>query len=135
MSMFEQATRLKLRFPSTKNELTVEQLWDLPLQSKTGFDLDSVAKGVNAQLKSVTEESFVATTNSPAKTLLTLQLEIIKSIIATKIEENRIARDKAANAAERNKLLDILGTKQDEELKGLTKEQLLERINKLEQAA
>jgi hypothetical protein len=133
--MFEQATRSKIRFPSNKGELSVEQIWDLPLESKTGFDLDSVAKAINSQLKSVTEESFVATTTSPAKSRLTLQLDIVKHVIATKIAENKAARDRAANAAERNKLLDILGTKEDEELKGLTKEELLKRIEALNKAA
>ena len=46
MSIFEQASRLKLRFASVKGELTIEHLWGLPLQSKTSFDLDTVAKAV-----------------------------------------------------------------------------------------
>jgi hypothetical protein len=47
-NLFERATRLKLRFSTNKNEITVEDLWELPLQSKTGFDLDNVAKRANA---------------------------------------------------------------------------------------
>ena len=61
MNLFEIATRAKFRFDSLKGALTVEQLWELPLQSRTGVDLDTVAKGINASLKEVAEESFVPT--------------------------------------------------------------------------
>ncbi len=43
-SMFEYATRHKLRFTSSKGELTVEQLWDAPLLSGDGFNLNNIAK-------------------------------------------------------------------------------------------
>lgn len=135
VQIFEQASRQKLRFPSNRGELMTEQLWDLPLQSKGGFDLDSVAKAVNAQLKSVTEESFVSNGSNPAKVKLTLMLDVVKHIIAVKLAENEAARNKAANAAERQKLLDALGDKQTEELKGMSKDQLLARIAELDSAA
>jgi hypothetical protein len=51
MNIFEQATRRAIRFESAKGDLSVEQLWDLPLQSRNQFDLDTVAKTVNRQLK------------------------------------------------------------------------------------
>ena len=66
---------------------------------------------------------------------LSAELEIIKSIIATNIKENEIARNKAAALSEKNKLIEILDSKQDKELKGMTKEQILARINDLEKAS
>ena len=65
-NLFMQATREKFRFESSKGDLSVEQLWDLPLTSRTGFDLDTVAKAVNADLKASNEESFVNASNNPA---------------------------------------------------------------------
>ena len=53
INIFEQASRAKLRFDSVKGQLVTEQLWDLPLQSKTNFDLDTVAKGISGALLSV----------------------------------------------------------------------------------
>ena len=132
MSIFEQASRQKLRFPTNKGALTTEQLWDLPLQSKSQFDLDTVAKSVSGELRGATEESFVATTVNPAKKELELKLEIVKHVIAVRIAENEAARNAAARETEREKLLGILADKQDEELKNLTPEQIKERLTALE---
>lgn len=60
MNIFEIAAIQKFRFPTIKGEVTTEALWDMPLVSKNGFDLDDVAKTVNAALKSVTEESLLS---------------------------------------------------------------------------
>lgn len=132
MSIFEQASREKIRFPSLRGLLTVEQLWDLPLQSKTGVDLDSVAKDINAQLKSVTEESFVQTNANPLKVPLTLALDVVKHVIAVRMKENEEARNKAARADERKRLVEALGEKQDKELLNLSKAELLARIEQLD---
>ena len=131
MSIFEQASIQKIRFQSVRGELTTEQLWDLPLQSKNQFDLDTVAKEANASLKSVTEESFVTTTTSPAKARYELMLELVKHVIAYKLKANEDARNKAAKAAKKEKLLGILGEKQDAALKELTAEELAKQIAEL----
>lgn len=131
MSIFEQASRQKLRFPSLKGELTVEQLWDLPLQSKSGFDLDTIAKAVSRDLKAVTEESFVIET-SPANTTLVLKLDLMKHIIAVRLAENAAAVNRAARAAERQKLLGVLADKQDESLKALTPAEIQQRLAELD---
>ena len=73
-NLFLQATREKFRFESPKGDLSVEQLWDLPLTSRTGFDLDTVAKTVNADLKASNEESFVNVNNNPAVSRLQAKL-------------------------------------------------------------
>lgn len=132
MNIFELATRQALRFPSARGDLTTEQLWDLPLQSKNQFDLDTVAKTVNAALKGVAEESFVSTTNNPAKNKFELMLEVVKHIISTKIKEAEDARQASALRAEYNKLRGIQADKQDEALKALTPEQIDARLKELE---
>lgn len=128
MNIFEQATILKLRFTSIKGELTAEQLWDLPLQSKTGFDLDNVAKTANTTLKAFAEESFVNATGNPQKAKYELMMEIVKHIIASKVAENEAARNATARKAERDKLVSILGDKEDEALRSLTPEQIKARL-------
>lgn len=130
-NIFEQATRTGIRFATSRGLISTEQLWAVPLTSKDGFDLDTVARAVNADLKGVTEESFVAVRPSPAKALHELRLEVVKHIIAVKLAEKQAANDAAARKAEKDKLVGLLADKQDEALKNLTPEELQARIKAL----
>jgi dTDP-4-dehydrorhamnose reductase len=130
-NIFKQAAQLKMRFPSVRGFLIAEQLFDLPLTSKNGFDLDTVAKDVNKLLKEQAEESFVSTTENPQATTYQLMLDIVKEIIADKLAEAAAARARSANAAERQRLLALLDEKNNDELKDLSKEELQKRINEL----
>ena len=131
--IYKFAAMTKLRFPSSRGELTVEQLFQLPLKSQSGFDLDTVARGINTQLKGMTEESFVEDVSAdPRKTALTVSLEIVKDVIATKQAENRAAAAKVARAAERKKLLDVLAAKKDEKLSQASIEELEKKLAELD---
>ena len=131
MNIFEQASRLKLRFSTNRGDLTVEQLWDLPLQSKTQFDLDSIAKSVYQDLKGRGEESFVATSTDPMKGRLELMLEILKHVIHAKQEENTAKLNKARIEQERARIAEIIDKKQDAALENETLEQLQARLPSL----
>ena len=131
MNIFEQATRRAIRFESAKGDLSVEQLWDLPLQPRNQFDLDTVAKTVNRQLNAVTEESFVSVRENPAKETLSLKLELVKHIISVKLQEAEEARNRANKASEKEKLLRLLDEKQNEALRALTPEEIQERLKAL----
>jgi hypothetical protein len=131
VTIFEKATREKFRYPSTKGLLTTEQLWELPLTAKSGFSLDDVAKAVNAELKAIDTESFVATETNPAKATLETKLEVVKHVIAIRLGEDQAAKAAAAKKLEKEKLLAVLGRKQDAVLENLTEAELLARINNL----
>lgn len=131
MNMFEAASRMKLRFPTTRGDIATESLWDLPLSSKAGFDLDAVARAVNTDLKQQAEESFVQTSTNPRKAMLELQMEILKYVIAEKQAENAARAAAAENKAKREKLLGVLSKKEDQALESLTPEQLKAQIEAL----
>jgi len=127
--MFDLATRKKFRFLSSKGELSVEQLWDVPLRSNDDFNLDKIARGVNRELAAATEEGFVDTAKrSPAKFNLQVKLDVVKTIIAVKIDEEQEAKTRADNKLEREKLLKILAEKQDGKLSELSEKELKKRI-------
>lgn len=130
-NIFKKAARLKLRFPSVKGLLTVEQLYDLPLTSKGGCDLDSVAKTVNGYLRQASEDSFVNTKPNLEKDLNQLCLDIVKEVIADRIAENEANAKAVANRHEREKLLTVLEGKKDAALANLTEAELEERIRAL----
>jgi hypothetical protein len=128
--MFAKATRLKLRFPSTKGELTTEQLWDLPLitSREGGVDLNYVAKEVNRQLVLASETNFVGAMNSSQRTTLSLKLEVVLSVIHTMQAEKAKAAEAAKIRERRSKLLAALEGQETTELQSMTKEQILREL-------
>lgn len=130
-NIFEQASRDKLRFGSNRGELTVEQLWDLSLTSRQGFDLDTVAKEVSQSLKEQNEESFVVRTSNPLKAQLQLKLDILKYVIEVKQTEADERRNVATRAAERQRLMDALAERKDQAIKELSVEELEARLAQL----
>ena len=131
INIFEYATRNKLRFASVKGELTVEQLWDVPLRGGD-FNLNTVAKAANARFKEISEESFVETTKTPEHTRRETALEVVKYIIDVKLAEEEAAKMRAAKKQEKEKLLGILAEKQDGKLSELSEKELQKRIKALD---
>ena len=129
---FELAARRKLRFPSSRGDLTVEQLFDLPLKHVNGFDLDSVAKSVNALLQQESQESFVEVKSNAKKAELELKLEIVKHVIQVKVEQRDQATKAKENSERRQVLLGLLNQKEQEALQGMTREQIPEELAKLD---
>jgi hypothetical protein len=132
INIFEYAARKKLRFESTRGILTAEQLWDVPLRSSDGFNLDAIAKVINRSLKITTEESFVSEAKSPAQTQFERMLELVKRVISVKLEEELEAKKRVEKKAEKEKLLQILAEKQAGKLSELSEKELQKRIAALE---
>ena len=132
--MFKFAAQHKLRFPSNRGDLVAEQLFDLPLKAAHGFDLNSVAQAINAELKTTGEESFVEdVTDDPRKKALATSLEIVKDVIKTKQEENAARLNRAMRAEERRKILDAMSAKQDQALSAASLEDLQKKLDALDE--
>ena len=129
--MFLKASRLKLRFETSKGHVSVEDLWDLPLTSSTGkVNLDELAVRLYNKLKEANTVSFV---NTPAKADETLQLEfdIVKTIIETRLVENAARNAAAANADKKQNLLALISKKENEHLEGQSLDELRAMVNNL----
>lgn len=129
MNLFEAAARGKYRFTSAKGQLTVEDLFDLPLTSRNGFDLDMVARAVNTELKNASEESFVTT--SRRNTELENKLEIVKHIIAIKQAEKAEAAERAVRIERKRKILDAIERKEDQQLSEASIDDLRQQLAEL----
>ncbi|AND75444.1 hypothetical protein FDH01_gp178 [Acinetobacter phage vB_AbaM_ME3] len=117
MSLFEKASRLKLRFPSTRGELTVEQLWDLALTAKTGSSLNSIAVDLHSELRASTQISFVDNSvQSEADKLNQLRFDIVKHIIDTRMAENKTKLDRQRLDEQRAAIREAIEAKQKEAL-------------------
>lgn len=130
--LFEQATRKKLRFSTVSGTLSVEDLWDLPLTSKNFLNLDTLAQALNAQVKETEGTiSFVTPEKSPKNEELELSFEIVKHIIAVKVAERDARKDANERADKKQKLLALLDKKENEQLEGLSAEELRKQIAEL----
>jgi hypothetical protein len=116
--MFENASRTKLRIASDRGLLSAEDLWDLSLT-----ELNSIAKKLNAELKSSAEEDFLEETSSEDK-VTKLKFEIVLHIINTRKAENSKRKEYAELKAKRDKLLAIKAKKQDDSLENMSIEEL-----------
>lgn len=132
MDLFEEATKLKLRFQSKVGWLTTEDLWDLPLKTtKTEkADLQEVALAVYQDLKVVDKQDFIGDSNTEDP-VLSLKMDVVKHIIEFKKKENAAARDLAERRRKKEKILSIMAEKQDEKLKSASLEELQAQLDGL----
>lgn len=121
--MFERAARIKLRFQSSKGVLSTEDLFDLSLTS-----LDSLAKSVNRQLKAEAEESFIEKKSS-SSSVLELQLEILKHVIAEKLAVQEANAKRAETVAKNEQIKEILLKKKNQQLENMSVEELQAMIS------
>lgn len=129
--LFIKATRKEWRFPSTRGDLTVEQLWHLPLVGKNGgigFDLNTVAIRLNAIVKELGKESFVET-NNPQKDEAEAKLELVKFVIATIQAEAKEAEKRAERAEECRQIMAVLAERDRQEMSQAFRDELLVRLN------
>ena len=122
--MFEYATRNKVRFPF-KGLISAEDLWDLTLTN-----LDSIYKTLNKQVKQSEEESLLDTKTTVDKEL-DVQIAIVKHIVTVKLAEQE-AREKASvKKAQKQKIMAIIASKQDEALQNSSVEDLQKMLDEL----
>lgn len=127
--MYKEAAQKKMRFQSVRGALTTEQLFDLPLKSADGFDLDTVARTVYGQLKA--EPSFVEVADDTQEAIKT-SLEIVKDVIATKQAAAKAIQERAARSVQRKKILDAIAAKKDEKLTQASLEDLEKQLAELD---
>jgi len=130
MNIFEQSTKKRLRFKSPIGDIGVEDLWQLPLQSKSDkANLDDIAKSVARELKTTEEESFVNKTSSSP--INELRLKVLKHIIASKIEDAEKLKDAEARRQRKEKLLTALDKKQDGAIEEMSEDEIKKELDDL----
>lgn len=122
--MFEVAVRTKIRFPF-KGLVSVEDLWDLSVEN-----LDSIFKTLNSQLKQTKEESLLNTRTKQDEEI-DMKIEIIKYIVKVKQEEENTRLKAKEQKEKKQKIMEILASKQDEALQNKSVEELTAMLNEL----
>lgn len=124
-NIFEYAVRNKVRFPF-KGMVSVEDLWDLSLTN-----LDSVYKVLNKQVKQSEEESLLNTKTS-VDTELEVQIAIVKHIVSVKLAEQEAREKASAKKAQKQKIMSIIATKENEELQNSSIDDLKKMLDDLD---
>ena len=122
--MFEFATRSKMRFPF-KGQISVEDLWDLRVE-----DLDTVFKTLNKQIKQTKEESLLAT-KTTEDTILDTKIAIVKYIFDVKVQEANTRLIEKERKEQKQKIMSILATKQEQELQNKSVEELQKMLDEI----
>lgn len=128
MEMFAFATRKKFRFDTCKGQVTVEDLWDLPLTATNGRpNLDDIAKELYKKMKDESEMSFVKPTSQVNKefNIIKAKFDIVKYIIDVKLAEAEAAKKAKEIKARNQRILGLIAQKEDEALASKSKEELL----------
>jgi hypothetical protein len=128
MEMFEEASRRKLRFDSPRGLLSVEDLWDLPLTSPSGnrANLDSIAIDLHRATRDVADTvSFVTPSKEDAgKAELQLKFEVVKYVIGVRVAERDALKAASDRREKKQRLLELISRKEDQELEGKSVEEL-----------
>lgn len=127
-NIFAKATRMKLRFSiPTHHGLvsgSVEDLWDVKV-----IHLKRMAESIYQELRTTQDTLYGAPKADPKKEL---SLEILKFIISEKEAEAEKQNSEREKALEKQKWLQRLAKKEDEEEENLSKEEILAKLEELE---
>lgn len=111
---FKEATRLRLRFQTSKGLLSVEQLWDL---SQT--DLTACVRGAKKAIKKNDDDDLSFLDNDTAPDSVDqLRFDVLKEVYLTKKKEAEDARNAKQIKEHNQKILELISEKKDGELKG-----------------
>jgi len=122
--MFQEASRIKLRFATTVGNISVEDLWDLKLSS-----LDGLAQCLHKQIKDETV-SFIKEVKEE-DTIPKLKFDIVKQVIDVRLEEIDAAKNAALIKEKKQHILRIIADKESESLQETSLDELKKMLEEL----
>lgn len=123
VNVFEVASRQKLRFDTPRGQVTVEDLWDLPLTSTVGKpNLDAIAVELHQKMNQ-TSLSFVSS-RTKDQTEASVKFAIVKHVIDVKMAEAAEAANARERAEKRNLILGEINRRQEQELLSMPLDEL-----------
>ena len=124
-NIFEQATKMQVRFTTRRGVLSVEDLWHI----KVSF-LDEIYADLSRQ-KEATQRHSLIEKKSDESAKIDLKLSLVEHVFAARKEAAEKATAKADRAAKKQKLLAILSKKQDQQYEEMSAEELQQIIEEM----
>lgn len=132
-NIYKEALLNRVRFSTNVGLLTLEEVMDLPLTSKSGLSVDSLAVDLVNKLKNENKE-IVSLVNEDKEDIERyvdeLKLEVLKDIIEYKktlIEEKRKVQ---AENSEKRRIMEALARKKEDKYNDMSIEELEELSKK-----
>ena len=122
MSIFKEAAKLKLRFKA-KGNMSVEDLFDLPLTSKDGVSLNDIAKEIYKNIKEDSGVDFVGEVVETDR-IEELKLQIVKEIIKDKKDDIKRKEESEVKKSHNENIDKLIAAKEAEALSNLSIEDL-----------
>jgi len=129
MNIFEQATKHHIRYSTIIGVLSVEDLWDLPLTGGK-ISLDDIAIELDERFSTSQRKSFVEEIVTTDKDAI-CAFDVVKRIIEVKLAERNKVKKAAETRENKQKIMAIIASKQDDELKDKSIEELSVLLNNL----
>lgn len=121
-NIFKLAAKQKLRFQTTKGPLSVEQLFDLPLDSQSRPSLNQLYIQLSEEVKAAETRGLMETTRK--SDVNTLRLQIVEAVFNEKRADNAAKSAELSESQKRAHIKQLIAQKKDEELAGKTVEEL-----------
>lgn len=118
MENFKLASRIALRVETGKGALSVEQLWQLPVEA-----LDALAVSLEEKHKQSGKKSFLVAKSKKDK-VAKLKFDVVLDILNVKVEERDALSSAAETKAHNQKIMDLIAEKKEGALKDLSIEEL-----------
>ena len=120
MDNFKQASRLGLRFTTSKGVLSTEQLWQL---SQT--DLANCIRNVKKSLKKNDDDDLAFLDSKPTiDSTEQLAFDILKDVYTTKKSEVEAERTKEETKKHNDKINALIASKREKKLEDMSEEEL-----------
>lgn len=132
--VYEKSLRMRLRFTlGDRHDLTLENLWELPLRGNNGYNLDTLAQDLDERRRQSLELSFVnEKTTSKNQELAQEMFDVVKHIIDRKLEDEVEAQKQVEIQNERRLLQEILERKKLDELNNKSIDEIDQMLKDLE---
>lgn len=130
--LFLNAARNKYRYSTPQGEITTEDLFDLPLTGRHNqANLDQIAIELDQELKREPHTSFVSE-KTETNVHKQRQFDIVLAVIELKKQAAERAQKAADTRAKKQRIMELIATKEDDELRGQSKEELEALLQSME---
>ena len=92
--------------------------------------LDAIYRDLNKSLKALAEDSLLET-RSKEDEIVQLKVDLVKHIVAVKLEEQKVREAEAEKATRKERLLEIIADKQDEAYRDMDIDELKNLVGEM----